>query len=393
MMQVILSLSRLRLYRLCLLILSFGCLLSPTVPLQTVQAQSQPSLRLSHTYDDTYPSKFKVELFLDNPGLITAYEGSLLFDTTRIEYRGIEQPLELATRLRREAQLMADVHFEAGLSFGLFSPSIPNQTTRFANQSVRIATVYLKAEGSGSYQLALDNWRFVDAAGQTVAVHNDNAQFTVQIGDAPDSYPALQPAWHIQTADSSTPAQERLDLTGEGRVDLADAMELAVLWSWLRSLQRPCTLLEEAHYDLNSDGCVDIRDLQQLAANPSPPSSGALLTTPLTFVVNSTGDADDANKGDEICATAAGVCTLRAAIEEANRHSGPDRINFDIPAAQNAAVDIQVTDRLPIINDSSGGVIIDGYSQAGSQVNSQTIGGSNAVIRIQIRAQGHGREI
>jgi|GEM_PF-1825878 hypothetical protein len=152
MMQFVLPLSGPKLYRLCLLILCFGCLLSSSVPLQSVQARSQPSIRLSHTHDETLPNKFKLEIFLDNPGSITAYEGSLLFDTTRIEYRGIEQPTELATRLQREARLMADVYFEAGLSFGLFSPAAPNQTTRFANQSVRIASIYLRAEESGSYQ-------------------------------------------------------------------------------------------------------------------------------------------------------------------------------------------------------------------------------------------------
>ena len=39
-----------------------------------------------------------------------------------------------------------------------------------------------------------------------------------------------------------------------------------------------------------------------------------------TFVVNSTGDAHDANLGDGICETSSpGVCTLRAAVEEATQ--------------------------------------------------------------------------
>ncbi|MEW5987283.1 MAG: choice-of-anchor Q domain-containing protein, partial [Chloroflexota bacterium] len=37
-----------------------------------------------------------------------------------------------------------------------------------------------------------------------------------------------------------------------------------------------------------------------------------------TFMVNSPADAVDANPGDNLCATAAGFCTLRAAIQEAN---------------------------------------------------------------------------
>jgi CSLREA domain-containing protein/uncharacterized repeat protein (TIGR01451 family) len=41
-----------------------------------------------------------------------------------------------------------------------------------------------------------------------------------------------------------------------------------------------------------------------------------------TFTVNSTADDKDINKGDGICATALGECTLRAAITEANNFSG-----------------------------------------------------------------------
>ncbi len=41
-------------------------------------------------------------------------------------------------------------------------------------------------------------------------------------------------------------------------------------------------------------------------------------TPAATFTVNSTADAADANIGNGICATATNVCTLRAAIEEAN---------------------------------------------------------------------------
>ena len=37
-----------------------------------------------------------------------------------------------------------------------------------------------------------------------------------------------------------------------------------------------------------------------------------------TFTVNSATDAVDATPGDGVCATAGSVCTLRAAIQEAN---------------------------------------------------------------------------
>ena len=51
----------------------------------------------------------------------------------------------------------------------------------------------------------------------------------------------------------------------------------------------------------------------------------------LTFVVTAVNDGDDANPGDGNCATATKVCTLRAAIEEANADAGADTIHFNLP--------------------------------------------------------------
>src|SRR5262245_41978390 len=59
-----------------------------------------------------------------------------------------------------------------------------------------------------------------------------------------------------------------------------------------------------------------------------------------TFTVNSTGDQPDINPGNGICETTAsgGVCTLRAAIQEANALANspaatPDLIGFGIGAS------------------------------------------------------------
>lgn len=48
------------------------------------------------------------------------------------------------------------------------------------------------------------------------------------------------------------------------------------------------------------------------------------------FVVNNNGDAGDAVKGNGVCATAGGVCTLRAAVEETEALTGADTIT--VPA-------------------------------------------------------------
>ena len=48
----------------------------------------------------------------------------------------------------------------------------------------------------------------------------------------------------------------------------------------------------------------------------------------ITFTVNSTADIVDANPGNGVCETAAGsaICTLRAAIQEANSYPGADAV-------------------------------------------------------------------
>lgn len=47
-----------------------------------------------------------------------------------------------------------------------------------------------------------------------------------------------------------------------------------------------------------------------------------------TFTVNSTADTPDASVGDGFCDVGGNVCTLRAAIEEANADEGEDTILF-----------------------------------------------------------------
>ena len=66
----------------------------------------------------------------------------------------------------------------------------------------------------------------------------------------------------------------------------------------------------------------------------------------MTFVVNSTADTADANIGDGTCATAAGVCTLRAAMAEANATPAADIIDIT------ATGTIEISTPLPDIQES-----------------------------------------
>jgi titin len=62
-----------------------------------------------------------------------------------------------------------------------------------------------------------------------------------------------------------------------------------------------------------------------------------------TYTVDSAADASDANPGDDFCATDGGLCTLRAAIVEANNHPGADTIVFAINPALTPTIDRLIT--------------------------------------------------
>jgi CSLREA domain-containing protein len=78
-----------------------------------------------------------------------------------------------------------------------------------------------------------------------------------------------------------------------------------------------------------------------------------------TWIVNSTADAGDANVGDGACATASNVCTLRAAIQEANALAGHDTIEFAIGSGLQT---INAASNMPTISSP---VTIDGTTQPG----------------------------
>jgi CSLREA domain-containing protein len=88
------------------------------------------------------------------------------------------------------------------------------------------------------------------------------------------------------------------------------------------------------------------------------------------FTVNSPIDAPDANPGDGICATAAGFCSLRAAIQEANATPAPDTITvppgtYVLSVAGRgedlaATGDLDIRGPLSIIGAGPASTIIDG---------------------------------
>ena len=90
----------------------------------------------------------------------------------------------------------------------------------------------------------------------------------------------------------------------------------------------------------------------------------AAVAAPATYVVNNTGDSSDMNQGDGICLDNQGNCTLKAAIEESNANSDLDTIEFNIPGSGVHRIAMGANSQF-ITNP----VIINGYSQPGSVVN------------------------
>ena len=76
-----------------------------------------------------------------------------------------------------------------------------------------------------------------------------------------------------------------------------------------------------------------------------------LIQSPATsFVVNNNGDTNDANIYDNVCSDAAGNCTLRAAIQQANTLAGNDTITFALttPATINLFSQLSISQSVTI---------------------------------------------
>lgn len=113
---------------------------------------------------------------------------------------------------------------------------------------------------------------------------------------------------------------------------------------------------------------------------PSPVAGG-------TFVVNSTGDQPDA-KLDGTCLTAAGTCTLRAALREADNVNGHAEIDFDIPGG--GVQTITLTSNLPRFLNPNG-ITVDGFTQPGASPNTDPQV-DNATLTISIVGNGYTRQ-
>ncbi len=138
-----------------------------------------------------------------------------------------------------------------------------------------------------------------------------------------------------------------------------------------------------------------VLSLSPVRAQASPGATRA------AFIVDSTVDAVDANLGDGLCATAAGECTLRAAIQETNALTGDDSITLPagvyrltIPGADEDAAaigDLDISDNLTLAGAGASRTSIDGngsvtgdrvfhmLSAARVRISGATVSGGKAI--------------
>ncbi len=233
-----------------------------------------------------------------------------------------------------------------------------------------------------------------DAAGNRISTAALDAVSTLQVGS--DARLLVAPAGGRGHAPSKNAARVR-ELHADGKFDQADIDEARTAWQAARvGAGGGCA--SGAGGDANGDECVDIVDVQaSLAATGSTTTSSVRIATATaatlapaavpgrTFTVTSSLDTPDASAGNGLCADSSGLCTLRAALTEADYLQGDDRIEFNLVG--NAPVVIQIGSRLPLVTSRNGSVTIDGYTQPGSQANSANVS-SNGVPGVEIRGNG-----
>ncbi|MFM8322664.1 MAG: Ig-like domain-containing protein [Chloroflexota bacterium] len=434
--------------------------------------------------------RIELQLIVDHAQDLAGYEAQLLFDTAAAHFSGLHQRDSDFKKFGRDIIPLEATELPDGVAMGLASckfadcvqPGGRAPVAKGANGRVRIATVVIGTDQEGALELSLENTRFVDSQGSPLAVEILTPKVIVQVGQAnADVFPAPKSRYEWT---ASAPAQRALDLSQDGQLGYADAMEAATEWKLSREAGQPCGPANDLSRDTNGDGCLDVADVQLVlamvqdgtaapaaapaagpgAANPAatepvatepsaidpaatepavtePAATNPAVTEPiaiepavtepsaidpaatdpaviepapeppaetvspdpaapvdaaaaapdaiqaaaaLNFVVTSTSDLSDSNIGDGRCASNAG-CTLRAAIQEANKHQGPDTIFFNISGS--GIQTIQLNSRLPALSDGSGGTTINGYTQPGAQANTSAQA-SNAQIRVEIRGKG-----
>jgi CSLREA domain-containing protein len=354
-------------------------------------AAAGPELTVTAPQTGDVGQAAEIQLTLQGGAAVAGYESAVRFDESAAEFGGVLFGSGSGTG-NVVSTLTTDPI--GGVAFATYTCTVagcPKADATAARDAIEHITVRLTPLTAGRLTVSLDQLKFVDLSGRSVDVAVPVHDVTIDVGGAgAQSTFAAQPVAYTLPADASATASAAVDVSGNGDVTSVDVNELAASWSDARRFGVCRTDLDA---DPNGDGCLDVADLQaaasatatQRAAAAATAAADGTVSSALTapIVVNTTNDLPDSNIGNGKCVTANGDCSLRAAIHEANASPGPDTIVFNIPGG--GVQTIQLTNPLPTITD--GGLTIDGYTQPGSQPNTDPVI-SNAIINIGIRGNG-----
>jgi CSLREA domain-containing protein len=336
------------------LVVSISLLTSPFFLHVARVAPSDTKLIINASRSVAVGEPIELRLMLVNARNVGGFETALLFDSTAMAFQDFEYHDSDLKRQGRALEPLATVEAPYGAAFGLVSCSTEDcdgsqkpGNAKGPNGNVQLMRVTLVANQPGQVEIVVGDTKVVDADGNPLSVDVQERSLTIRVGAPHEgpTFPAPASPWSLPPSNVGEPGP--FDMTESGDVSRADLLEVAIEWSLAREKSAPCGDHLDLSRDVNGDGCVDIADLTLVAANLGyeasvtsaqfAVASGAepeiyLLqsSTNLTFTVNSTGDEPDANIGNRICQTAAGTCTLRAAIQEANNYTGASTINFNI---------------------------------------------------------------
>jgi CSLREA domain-containing protein len=361
------------------------------LPAATPRAAAQgPELLVAFPTQVALGARLTLVLTLQNATDLGGYQATLRFDPAAAHFNGMEHDLGALRLAGRDVEPLGPAERPDGIAFGAYSCPVARcvgdragtRQSRGGAGTITLAAIDIIADRPGTLELSLSAMPFVDAAGVPVTVAGTTQLIRVQVGGL-GAGPLHSARAAGARVDVAAGAPGSFDLTGDRRVTHADLVEAALGWTVVNESGDPCNA---AGYpsDVNGDGCLDVADMQLIAAHYSPASSSsgpALAALGATFTVNSIADADDMAPGDGVCAGSGGVCTLRAALTEANLAAGANTIAFAIPGA--GVHTIALGAPLPTLSDESGPTTIDGYSQPGARSNSDPQI-NNAAIQIEL---------
>jgi PKD repeat protein len=379
------------------LVVSFAsALLLASASVQAGPASAEEELTLDAPAEVERGIATAVEFRL--PKQVAAVDGRLFIDTSAAEVVG------LAPAGGGHAFMPEEISGAEGVAFGAYGL----KPTR-GHTLMRIVVAPL-SEGRLQYRVVID--AAADKDGNRLNIKGAKGQGTMRVAGGAKLLAA--PAAKAQLAPLRAAGKVR-DLFGDGKIGKRDLDIVRAGWELARARNATCGADIDTDADANGDGCVDVVDVQAVFASKGQRVEGANGATPLgvqtmavasiaggsvgptveafsasagpNFVVDSNADTGDANLGDGICADDQDRCTFRAAISEANWWPGQNRIEFNLTGT--APVTIQIGLTPFFINDRSGGVTIDGYTQPGSRVNTNAFG-SNAIMGVLLVGPGTG---